>query len=164
MLGGGSGEGVGGDDGFAGDDGLHAYFVHSYHLVPEEAGDLVAATRIAGELERIGDYAADSAGIVLQMDGSDMYAAGLAEVLEVSGLCQQMLDEVLAAYLQKDAARARQAASRRFFAPVASATAPSSGAAIATSNRARPVTRPQRAVAAAGARPSFSAMVRKKGG
>ena len=58
----------------------------------------------------VGDYAADSAGIVLQMDGSDLSAAGVTGVLEVSGLCVQMLDEVLAAYLQKDAARARQAA------------------------------------------------------
>jgi len=31
-----------------GDDGLHAYFVHSYHLVPEEAGDLVATTDYGG--------------------------------------------------------------------------------------------------------------------
>jgi glutamine amidotransferase len=33
-----------------GDDGLHAYFVHSYHLVPEEAGDLVATTDYGGEV------------------------------------------------------------------------------------------------------------------
>jgi glutamine amidotransferase len=31
-----------------GDDGLHAYFVHSYHLVPEDAGDLVATTDYGG--------------------------------------------------------------------------------------------------------------------
>jgi glutamine amidotransferase len=31
-----------------GDDGLHAYFVHSYHLVPEEASDLVATTDYGG--------------------------------------------------------------------------------------------------------------------
>jgi len=36
-------------DGIAtGDEGLHAYFVHSYHLVPEDAGDLVAATDYGG--------------------------------------------------------------------------------------------------------------------
>ena len=32
----------------SGDDGLHAYFVHSYHLVPENAGDLVATTDYGG--------------------------------------------------------------------------------------------------------------------
>ena len=31
-----------------GDEGLHAYFVHSYHLVPEDAGDLVATTDYGG--------------------------------------------------------------------------------------------------------------------
>jgi imidazole glycerol-phosphate synthase subunit HisH len=31
-----------------GADGLHAYFVHSYHLVPEDAGDLVATTDYGG--------------------------------------------------------------------------------------------------------------------
>jgi len=31
-----------------GDEGLHAYFVHSYHLVPEDVGDLVATTDYGG--------------------------------------------------------------------------------------------------------------------
>jgi len=31
-----------------GDKGLHAYFVHSYHLVPEDRADLVAATDYGG--------------------------------------------------------------------------------------------------------------------
>jgi len=31
-----------------GDDGLHAYFVHSYHLVPEDTGDVVATTDYGG--------------------------------------------------------------------------------------------------------------------
>ena len=33
-----------------GDGGLHAYFVHSYHVVPEEAGDLVASTEYGGPI------------------------------------------------------------------------------------------------------------------
>jgi glutamine amidotransferase len=31
-----------------GDGGFHAYFVHSYHLAPEELGDLVASTDYGG--------------------------------------------------------------------------------------------------------------------
>jgi glutamine amidotransferase len=31
-----------------GDGGLHAYFVHSYHLVPEQPADLLASTDYAG--------------------------------------------------------------------------------------------------------------------
>jgi imidazole glycerol-phosphate synthase subunit HisH len=38
-------------DGIAtGDKGLHAYFVHSYHLVPEDAADLVASTDYGGDV------------------------------------------------------------------------------------------------------------------
>ena len=33
-----------------GDGGLHAYFVHSYHFVPEDAGALVATTDYGGEV------------------------------------------------------------------------------------------------------------------
>ena len=30
------------------EDGLHAYFVHSFHVVPEDPGDLVATTDYGG--------------------------------------------------------------------------------------------------------------------
>ena len=33
-----------------GESGLHAYFVHSYHVVPEEPGDLVASTDYGGPI------------------------------------------------------------------------------------------------------------------
>jgi glutamine amidotransferase len=33
-----------------GEGGLHAYFVHSYHLVPEEKADLVASTDYGGPI------------------------------------------------------------------------------------------------------------------
>ena len=33
-----------------GEGGLHAYFVHSYHVVPEEPGDLVASTDYGGPI------------------------------------------------------------------------------------------------------------------
>ena len=33
-----------------GDGGLHAYFVHSYHVVPEEPADLVASTDYGGPI------------------------------------------------------------------------------------------------------------------
>ncbi len=33
-----------------GEEGLHAYFVHSYHLVPEHAGDVVASTDYGGSI------------------------------------------------------------------------------------------------------------------
>ena len=33
-----------------GESGLHAYFVHSYHVVPQELGDLVASTDYGGPI------------------------------------------------------------------------------------------------------------------
>jgi glutamine amidotransferase len=33
-----------------GEGGLHAYFVHSYHLVPEEKADLVASADYGGPI------------------------------------------------------------------------------------------------------------------
>lgn len=39
-----------------GDDGLHAYFVHSYHLVPTLPEDLIATTDYAGEVTAIVGY------------------------------------------------------------------------------------------------------------
>jgi glutamine amidotransferase len=37
-------------EGIPTEGGLHAYFVHSYHLVPEEPGDLVASTDYGGPI------------------------------------------------------------------------------------------------------------------
>ncbi len=78
--------------------------------VAHDLREIVAAARVAEELERAGDYASDIASIVMQMDGSDLSKVGLQDVLKLSSLCTRMLDEVLAAYQQKDAEKARQAA------------------------------------------------------
>jgi phosphate transport system protein len=78
--------------------------------VAHDLREIVAAGRIAGELERAGDYAADIAAIILQTDGSDLSKVGVAEVLELSHICVRMLDEVITAYLQKDAENAKRVA------------------------------------------------------
>ena len=39
-----------------GDDGLHAYFVHSFHLVPTLPEDLIATTDYAGEITAMAGY------------------------------------------------------------------------------------------------------------
>jgi glutamine amidotransferase len=39
-----------------GDDGLHAYFVHSYHLVPTLPEDLIATTDYGGEVTAVVGY------------------------------------------------------------------------------------------------------------
>jgi phosphate transport system protein len=78
--------------------------------VAHDLREIVAAIRIAGELERIGDYASDNASIIMQMDGSDLTEVGIENVLKMSSLSTRMLDEVFATYLQRDAEKARKTA------------------------------------------------------
>ena len=78
--------------------------------VAHDLREIVAAMRIAGELERMGDYASDIATIIMQMKDADLTETAGTEVLRMSNLCIGMLDEVLAAYWEKDAAKARMSA------------------------------------------------------
>ena len=78
--------------------------------VSHDLREIVAATRIAAELERIGDYASDNASIVMQMDIADLTSLGIEIVVEMSSLSTRMLDEVFAAYRQRDAEKARKSA------------------------------------------------------
>jgi phosphate transport system protein len=78
--------------------------------VSHDLREIVAATRIAGELERIGDYASNNASIVMQMDGTERTELGIENVLKMSTLSTRMLDEVLEAYLQRNAEKAAKAA------------------------------------------------------
>jgi len=81
-----------------------------HQLVANDLRDVVAATRIAADLERIGDYASDIASISLQMTDIDLSEVGLTDLLKMGSLCDDMMVAVLAAYRDKDAARARVAA------------------------------------------------------
>ena len=81
-----------------------------HQLVADDLQGVVAATRIAGELERIGDYASDIASIIMQMTGTDLSDVGIADLLKISSLCANMMDEILAAYREKNAERAIMAA------------------------------------------------------
>ena len=81
-----------------------------HQLVADDLKYMVAAMRIAGELERMGDYASDIASIVMQMNNADLSEVGVADLLMISSLCSQMMEEVLAAYRQKDPEKAKKAA------------------------------------------------------
>jgi phosphate transport system protein len=71
---------------------------------------VVAATRIAADLERIGDDTSDIASIALQMTGLDLSEVGLTDLLKMSSLCNQVMVAGLAAYRNKDTERAKLAA------------------------------------------------------
>lgn len=84
--------------------------IASQQPVAHDLRDIVADMRIASELERMGDYARDIAEIVLKLNGANLDALGLAEIMAMSGLCQQMLSDVAQAHKAGDAASARRAA------------------------------------------------------
>jgi phosphate transport system protein len=81
-----------------------------HQLVADDLLDVVAATRIAGDLERIGDYASDIASISLQMTDINLSEVGITDLLKMSSLCNKMMQAILAAYRDKNTERAKMAA------------------------------------------------------
>lgn len=84
--------------------------IASQQPVAHDLRDIVADMRIAGELERMGDYASDIAGSVLELDGGRLDELGLADLLAMSKLCQRMLSDAQQANKTGDAALARRLA------------------------------------------------------
>jgi len=84
--------------------------IASQQPVAHDLRDIVADMRIAVELERMGDYASDIASSVLELDGGNLQALGLADVLAMSALCQRMLADAQQARKTGDAALARKLA------------------------------------------------------
>jgi len=82
--------------------------IASQQPVAHDLREIVAFMRIATELERIGDYASDIAVSVMQMDGGDLSALGLDEVVAMSRDCIEMLSKVGAAVSGRDTEKARQ--------------------------------------------------------
>ncbi|TCJ14676.1 phosphate signaling complex protein PhoU [Parasulfuritortus cantonensis] len=82
--------------------------IASQQPVAHDLRDIIADMRITSELERMGDYAADIAASVLEMDGDDLSALGLLDVQRMSGLCQDMLSHAMRAHRENDAALARR--------------------------------------------------------
>jgi len=73
--------------------------------------DLISCMYIAAELERIGDYAADIAGIVLQYDDTPR-AEFFEGVGSLGDICRSMLSDVMSAYERGDEQLARDTAAR----------------------------------------------------
>ena len=73
--------------------------------------EVMAALRIASDIERIGDYAANAAKRSIALNESPVIGTvhGLAALARIAG---EMLRDVLVAYQQRDAARAAQVRAR----------------------------------------------------
>lgn len=76
--------------------------IASQQPVANDLRDIVADMRIAGELERMGDYASDIAASIMKMDATELDHLGLLEVQGMAGMCQQMLSHVKRAHREGD--------------------------------------------------------------
>lgn len=84
--------------------------IASQQPVASDLRDVVGYMRIATELERIGDYASDIAASVLQMERVSADGLRLQDISAMAQDCIAMLDRVNAAFTERSAAMARQAA------------------------------------------------------
>jgi len=73
--------------------------------VAEDLRQIVGAIRIAGDLERIGDYGANVAKRTMVVNQSPPVRA-VAAMPRMAGLAQQIVKEVLDAYVERDVERA----------------------------------------------------------
>ncbi|MEW5789431.1 MAG: phosphate signaling complex protein PhoU [Pseudomonadota bacterium] len=86
--------------------------IASQQPVAHDLRDLVADMRVAGELERMGDYARDIARDSLSLMGLAKDDRGLADIQDMARLCTDMLDQVAQSHRNGDATLARRVAAR----------------------------------------------------
>lgn len=82
--------------------------IASQQPVAHDLRDIVAASHIASELERLGDYACDIVATVKRMDNASLDALGLENILTMSRLGQDILAVAMRANRDSDAQLARQ--------------------------------------------------------
>lgn len=82
--------------------------IASQQPVAHDLRDLFAATHIASELERLGDYACDIAACAKRLDDTSLEGLALDQILEMSHLSRDMLATAMRADQNNDAALARQ--------------------------------------------------------
>jgi phosphate transport system protein len=84
--------------------------IASQQPVANDLRFIVADMRIAGELERMGDYASDIAASAMELDDVDVNPLGLVDIQSMAALCQQMLSHVKRAHREGDAELANRVA------------------------------------------------------
>ena len=78
------------------------------------AGDLLlisAAMRIIGDMERIGDHAADISEVIMQMPGV-LYEKNLAHIPQMAQITVEMVNEAVSAFINRDVALAKSVIER----------------------------------------------------
>jgi phosphate transport system protein len=84
--------------------------IASQQPVAHDLREIVACMRVATELERIADHSSDIASAVMQMDDFDLAEVGRDEIVAMSRDCITMLEEVGAAFRDRDSEKARRVA------------------------------------------------------
>ncbi len=84
--------------------------IASQQPVAHDLRDIFAATHIASELERLGDYACDIAACAKRMDTGALDGLGLDNILDMTRLSREMLATVMRADADNDVQLARQVA------------------------------------------------------
>lgn len=87
---------------------LCLFTIASQQPVAHDLRHVVAAMRIANELERIADHAAHIAKSALELTTTDLNHVGLAEIQALAKQAGQMLNEAMWAYQGPDAALAKR--------------------------------------------------------
>lgn len=82
--------------------------IASHQPVAHDLRDLVAAMRMAAELERMGDYASDIASSIQHMDDAPLASVGMQTILDMSLHCRRMLTDAMQAHQRGDAVLSRQ--------------------------------------------------------
>lgn len=82
--------------------------IASQQPVAHDLRDLFAATHIASELERLGDYACDIAACAKRLDSGSLEGLALDRILDMSRLSREMLATAMRADQNEDAELARQ--------------------------------------------------------
>lgn len=72
--------------------------IASQQPVASDLRDIVADMRIASELARMGDYAADIAASILEMDETPIDRLGLLDIQVMAGHCEEMAHNVMRAH------------------------------------------------------------------
>ena len=83
--------------------------IASQQPITRDLSNIIGAMRIAGELERIGDYASNIVANARHISMDHLEALGSDSVQAMAVICQQMISDVKAAFVERDATKATAA-------------------------------------------------------
>jgi phosphate transport system protein len=83
--------------------------IASQQPITRNLGNIIGALRIAGELERIGDYAGNIVANARHIGMEQLESLGSATIQGIAQICLRLLQEVRTAFVERDAIKASAA-------------------------------------------------------